>query len=117
MFSAYRGAGENSLTTHTMAKRIRSSLQSPRIAGANADLLRRIHSGKQGSVSSFSWMKEWADDHAKNTLVVWGKDDREYHYPRDMNSQVKRIDVPYGHYFPTFQYEETAAILAEWATT
>ncbi len=115
MFSAYRGAGESSLTTHTMAKRIRSSLQSPRIAGANADLLRWIHSGKQGSVSSFSWMKEWADDHAKNTLVVWGKEDREYHYPRGMNSQVKHIDVPYGHYFPTFQYKETAAILAEWA--
>ncbi|MGN7415546.1 alpha/beta fold hydrolase [Paenibacillus sp. SAF-068] len=117
MFSAYRGAGESSLTTHTMAKRIRSSLQSPRIAGANADLLRWIHSGKQGSVRSFSWMKEWGDDHTNNTLVVWGKEDQEYHYPRDMNSQVKRLDVPYGHYFPTFQYKETAAILAEWAAT
>ncbi|MFX3648422.1 MAG: alpha/beta fold hydrolase [Paenibacillus sp.] len=117
MFSAYSGAGDSSFTTHTIAKRIRSSLQSPRIAGANADLLRWIHSGKQGSVRSFSWMKEWADDHAKNTLVVWGKEDREYYYPRDMNSQVQRIDVPYGHYFPTFQYKETASILAKWSDT
>lgn len=43
--------------------------------------------------------------YAKNALVVWANQDREYHYPQDMNSKVKRIDVPYGHYFPTFQYK------------
>lgn len=117
MFSVYISGEDKKGMDHMMAKRIRSSLQSPRIAGANADLLRWIHSGKRGRVSSFSWMKEWADDHTNHTLVVWGKEDREYHYPQDMNSQVKRIDVPYGHYFPTFQYKETAAILAEWADT
>ncbi|MDT9722370.1 alpha/beta fold hydrolase [Paenibacillus sp. ClWae2A] len=117
MFSEYSSGEDKRGMDHTIAKRIRSSLQSPRIAGAHADLLRWIHSGKQGSVNSLSWIKEWADDRAKNVLVVWAKEDPEYHYPLDMNSQVKRIDVPYGHYFPTFQYKETAAILTEWADT
>ncbi|SDD75035.1 Nucleoside-diphosphate-sugar epimerase [Paenibacillus sp. CF095] len=117
MFSSHSGVGDSSVMAHTMGKRIRSSLQSPRIAGAHADLLRWIHSGQRKGARSTLWAKMESQHYAKNALVVWANQDREYHYPQDMNSQVKRIDVPYGHYFPTFQYKETAAILAEWADT
>lgn len=114
MFSAYSGVGDGSVMTDTMGKRIRSSLQSPRIAGAHADLLRWIHSGQRKGARSTLWAKMESQHYAKNALVVWAKEDPEYHYPRDMNPKIKRIDVPYGHYFPTFQYKETAVILAEW---
>ncbi|PQP83629.1 nonribosomal peptide synthetase MxaA [Paenibacillus sp. PCH8] len=117
MFSTYSGREGNLVMEHAMARRIRSNLQSPRIAGAHADLLRWIHSGQRGSVISSSWMKNGNPRHAGDTLVVWAKQDQEYHYPKDMDPQMKRIDVPYGHYFPVFQYRETAAILAEWSDT
>lgn len=117
MFSSHSGVGDSSVMADTMGKRIRSSLQSPRIAGAHADLLRWIHSGQRKGARSTLWAKMESQHYAKNVLVVWANQDQEYHYPQDMNSQVKRIDVPYGHYFPTFQYKETAAILAEWADT
>ncbi|WP_339168346.1 alpha/beta fold hydrolase [Paenibacillus sp. FSL R5-0341] len=117
MFSAYSDGEDNSVRYHTMAKRIRSSLQSPRIAGAHADLLRWIHSGQRKGARSTLWAKLESQHRAQNALVIWGKADREYHYPRDMNPLIKHIEVPYGHYFPTFQYKETAAILAEWSDT
>ncbi|MGF9700334.1 alpha/beta fold hydrolase [Paenibacillus sp. MABNR03] len=108
---------EGSLTEAVLAKRIQSSLQSPRIAGAHTDLLRWIHSGKIKGTTS-SWGRMWYRvDQANNTLVVWAKEDPEYHYPEDLNPQFNRIDVPYGHYFPVFQYRKTAAILAEWSAT
>lgn len=117
MFSIYSDGEGNGVMAQAMAQKIRSSLQSPRIAGAHADLLRWIHSGQRESITSLSWMKDRSHEHAFSTLVVWAKKDREYHYPQRMNPQIKRIDVPYGHYFPVFQYSETAEILAEWSNT
>lgn len=62
------------------------------------------------------WGSTWnRADIANSTLVVWAGEDTDYHYPEELNPQCKRIDVPYGHYFPVFQYQETAAILVKWA--
>ncbi|MFK0525534.1 alpha/beta fold hydrolase [Paenibacillus illinoisensis] len=116
MLNSHSTQAEGSITASALAGRIRSSLQSPRIAGAHADLLRWIYSGKiKGSTSTFgrsTWNRADIDN---STLVVWAGGDTEYHYPEEMNPQCKRVDVPYGHYFPVFQYQETAAILVKWA--
>ncbi|MEO2205751.1 alpha/beta fold hydrolase [Paenibacillus pabuli] len=116
MLDVHRTQEEGTITESTLAGKIKSSLQSPRVAGAHADLLRWIYSGKIKSDTSTSWISPWKRaDLANSTLVVWANEDREYHYPEDMNPQFSRIDIPYGHYFPVFQYRETAAILAKWS--
>jgi len=116
MLDVHRTEEEGTITESTLAGKIKSSLQSPRVAGAHADLLRWIYSGKIKSDTSTSWISPWKRaDLANSTLVVWANEDREYHYPEDMNPQFSRIDIPYGHYFPVFQYRQTAAILAKWS--
>lgn len=93
-------------------------MQSPRIAGAHTDLLRWIHTGKVKGVQDKLSMGTWSKaDQAKSTVVVWGKEDEDYHYPEEIDPQVKCVDVPYGHYFPVFQPHDTAAILVEWFNT
>ncbi|WP_081393070.1 alpha/beta fold hydrolase [Paenibacillus odorifer] len=100
------------------AEKVRSSMQSPRIAGAHTDLLRWIHTGKGKGVQDKLSMGTWSKaDQAKSTVVVWGKEDEDYHYPEEIDPQVKCVDVPYGHYFPVFQPHDTAAILVEWFNT
>ncbi|RAI94718.1 nucleoside-diphosphate-sugar epimerase [Paenibacillus pabuli] len=89
------------------ARRASSGLKSPRIAGANADLLHWIQSHSNNKVSQTS-----AD--AQRTLMVWGTNDKGYARPENIHSSVQQVELPYGHQFPLFQAEETASLLVEW---
>ncbi|CAM2929669.1 alpha/beta fold hydrolase [Paenibacillus taichungensis] len=89
------------------ARRASSGLKSPRIAGANADLLHWIQSHSNDKVSQTS-----AD--AQRTLMVWGTNDKGYSRPENIHSSVQRVELPYGHQFPLFHAEETASLLVEW---
>ncbi|OAX45265.1 alpha/beta fold hydrolase [Paenibacillus sp. AD87] len=89
------------------ARRASSGLKSPRIAGANADLLHWIQSHSNDKVSQTS-----AD--AQRTLMVWGTNDKGYSRPENIHSSVQRVELPYGHQFPLFHAGETASLLVEW---
>lgn len=89
------------------ARRASSGLKSPRIAGANADLLHWIQSRPASEVSQTS-----AD--AQRTLMVWGTNDKGYARPENIHSSVQQVELPYGHQFPLFHAEETASQLVEW---
>ncbi|MGX1831245.1 alpha/beta fold hydrolase [Paenibacillus taichungensis] len=89
------------------ARRASSGLKSPRIAGANADLLHWIQSHSNVKVSQTS-----AD--AQRTLMVWGTNDKGYSRPENIHSSVQRAELPYGHQFPLFQAKEAASLLVEW---
>ncbi|PYE44325.1 alpha/beta fold hydrolase [Paenibacillus barcinonensis] len=114
--SSKSGDNDESMVTGT-AQRVHSYLRSPRIAGAHLDLLRWIHLGHTKETGSF-WEKygsfQGMDDE-QDQLVVWADKDKEYQFPTALHSGYKKIDVPLGHYFPVFQFEQTAEILVGWA--
>ncbi|WP_179283010.1 MULTISPECIES: alpha/beta fold hydrolase [Paenibacillus] len=89
------------------ARSASSGLKSPRIAGANADLLHWIQSHSNDKVSQTS-----AD--AQRTLMMWGTNDKGYARPENLHSSVQQVELPYGHQFPLFHAEETASLLVEW---
>lgn len=89
------------------ARRASSGLKSPRIAGANADLLHWIQSHPASEVSQIN-----AD--AQRTVMVWGTNDKGYARPENIHSSVQQVELPYGHQFPLFHAEETASQLVEW---
>ncbi|SEL17906.1 hypothetical protein [Paenibacillus sp. OK003] len=100
-------AGINPTVLEGYARRASSGMKSPRIAGANADLLHWIQSHPNDKVSQTS-----AD--AQRTIMVWGTNDKGYARPENIHSSVQRVELPYGHQFPLFQAEETASLLVEW---
>ncbi|QOS76645.1 alpha/beta fold hydrolase [Paenibacillus sp. JNUCC31] len=89
------------------ARRASSGLKSPRIAGANADLLRWIQSHPDHKISQTSV-------EAQRTFMIWGINDQDYTRPANIHSSVQRVEVPYGHQFPVFYAEETASLLVNW---
>ncbi|MFC9711479.1 alpha/beta fold hydrolase [Paenibacillus sp. NPDC056933] len=89
------------------AKRASSGLKSPRIAGANADLLHWIQSHPDHKISQTSV-------EAQRTFMIWGINDQGYTRPANIHSSVQRVEVPYGHQFPVFYAEETASLLVNW---
>lgn len=100
-----------------LAKRVQAYLRSPRIAGAHVDLLRWIHLGHKQTISSF-WDEFGSHRQTEvdaDRLVVWAEKDREYHFPASLHAGYKKVELPYGHYFPAFQVEQTAEILHGWA--
>ncbi|MCM3174637.1 alpha/beta fold hydrolase [Paenibacillus sp. MER 99-2] len=88
------------------ADRVSTSLRSPRIAGANADLLRWIQRPDRAVVPTF--------DEAARTLLVWGRTDIGYMRPQGLPTSLKCAELPYGHQFPMFHPQETARLLADW---
>ncbi|UPK44505.1 alpha/beta fold hydrolase [Paenibacillus pabuli] len=91
------------------ARRASSGLKSPRIAGANADLLHWIQSHSANKVLQTSVSAE-----ANHTLVVWGINDQGYSRPENIHSLVQHVELPYGHQFPLFHANETASLLVNW---
>ncbi|WP_434748214.1 alpha/beta fold hydrolase [Paenibacillus amylolyticus] len=116
MFSKDSGVPIKESSMDRVAQRAYGYLRSPRIAGAHVDLLRWIHLSHEQGISfwerygSFQQAKDAADP-----LIVWADKDREYHFPAGLKPGYKKVDVPYGHYFPVFQFEQTAEILMNWA--
>lgn len=100
-------AGINPTVLEGYARRASSGMKSPRIAGANADLLHWIQSLPNDKVSQTS-----AD--AQRTIMVWGTNDKGYSRPENIHSSVQRVELPYGHHFPLFHGEETASLLLKW---
>ncbi len=90
------------------AERVSTSLRSPRIAGASADLLRWIQRPDRAVVPTY--------DEAIRTLFVWGRADTGYGRPQELPTTLKCAELPYGHQFPIFHPQETARILADWQT-
>ncbi|MGO4530066.1 alpha/beta fold hydrolase [Paenibacillus sp. 2TAF8] len=116
MFGTGSGLGVGDDSIDTLAQRVYASFRSPRIAGAHVDLLRWIHLGHKQELSF--WEQYGNLKQTKNTgdpLVIWAEKDRDYHYPVGLHDGYQKITLPYGHYFPVFQFEQTAVILMEWA--
>lgn len=88
------------------ADRVSTSLRSPRIAGANADLLRWIQRPDRAVVPT--------SDEAARTLLVWGRTDIGYMRPQGLPTSLKYAELPNGHQFPMFHPQETARLLADW---
>ncbi|MGQ8873857.1 alpha/beta fold hydrolase [Paenibacillus sp. TSA_86.1] len=98
------------------AQRAYGYLRSPRIAGAHVDLLRWIHLGHKQELSFWGQYGNLEQtNNATDLLIVWADKDREYHFPSKLKPGYKKVDVPHGHYFPVFQFEQTAEILMNWA--
>ncbi|WP_145414377.1 alpha/beta fold hydrolase [Paenibacillus xylanexedens] len=116
MFSAGGEEAGDKIGVTRLAERVQAYLRSPRIAGAHVDLLRWIHLGHKQTVSfwdEFGSFKQAAYD--ANRLVIWAKKDQEYHFPASLHAGYTKVELPYGHYFPVFQVEQTAEILLDWA--
>lgn len=116
MFSAGgEGAMDESSVTR-LAQRVYAYLRSPRIAGAHVDLLRWIHLDHKQTTSFWEpYGKLQQTKNAADRLVIWTEKDQEYHFPTSLQGGYKKVDVPYGHYFPVFQFEHIAEILMDWA--
>lgn len=88
------------------AARAAAGLKSPRIAGANADLLQWIsRPDREVAITA---------EKASTTLLVWGLEDTGYEPPSGIHADVQRADVPHGHQFPVFHAAKTATLLVEW---
>ncbi|CAI6084044.1 2-succinyl-6-hydroxy-2, 4-cyclohexadiene-1-carboxylate synthase [Paenibacillus sp. JJ-100] len=99
-----------------LAERVHGYLRSPRIAGAHVDLLRWIHLGHRQTASFWDTYGNVQDmGHEADPLVVWAEKETDYYFPTGLHKGYKKVDVPYGHYFPVFQFEQTAEILIDWA--
>lgn len=116
MFSASGEDVVDKISVTRLAERVQAYLRSPRIAGAHVDLLRWIHLGHKQTRSfwdEFGSPRQTEVD--ADRLVVWAEKDREYHFPASLHAGYQKVELPYGHYFPAFQVEQTAEILLGWA--
>lgn len=106
MMQPTNSAGPEHALLISYAERAASGMKSPRIAGANADLLQWIsRPDREVAITA---------EEASTTLLVWGLEDTGYEPPSGIHSEVQRVDVPHGHAFPIFHAAETAALLVEW---
>ncbi|MCU6709112.1 alpha/beta fold hydrolase [Paenibacillus sp. J5C_2022] len=101
-----RSAGEGGLPPGYAAAASRR-LSSPRIASANAGLLRALYGGE------LALAPEELARLGRRARIVWGEGDGEYRLPDDIPSSIRVKRVPHGHYFPLNRPEETAKWLLE----